>query len=123
MHCEKGHPRKMGEGDDKSTLTGNEPLSGSNIGGETTFFPLTVLPFLRACPSFVCRPSSGEMCCSVCMGGGGSAITRTGDRVHQSRAGAWMLSPRNHSILHQKENPANISCLAEVSGTRNNSIT
>lgn len=71
MHCEKGHPRKMGEGDDKSTLTGNEPLSGSNIGGETTFFPLTVLPFLRACPSFVCRPSSGEMCCSVCMGGEG----------------------------------------------------
>lgn len=33
----------MGDGDDKSALTGNEPLLGSDIGGETTFFPLRAL--------------------------------------------------------------------------------
>lgn len=92
----------------------------------TYSFALLVCMSLTPPEAFVCRPSSGEMCCSVCIWRGGGISNHEDwweDRVHQSRAGAWVLSPRNHPILHQKENPANISCLAEVSGTWNNSIT
>lgn len=85
----------MGEGDDKSTLTGNEPLSGSNIGGKTTFFPLTVLPFLCACPSHLLR----HLCVGLVLGkcvvlcaseGGGSAITRIGEKIESIRVGQGM---------------------------------